>query len=90
MILRRTLFLMVLCGIVAFIPLIATLYKLMIVEHDHYEALAINNQTRSTRLTAARGEIYDRNMNILAASTTVGTPTASTGTPRVSRFRAER
>lgn len=73
MILRRTLFLMVLCGIVAFIPLIATLYKLMIVEHDHYEALAINNQTRSTRLTAARGEIYDRNMNILAASTTVET-----------------
>lgn len=72
-ILRRTLFLMVLCGIVAFIPLIATLYKLMIVEHDHYEALAINNQTRSTRLTAARGEIYDRNMNILAASTTVET-----------------
>lgn len=73
MILRRTLFLMVLCGIVAFIPLIATLYKLMIVEHGHYEALAINNQTRSTRLTAARGEIYDRNMNILAASTTVET-----------------
>ncbi len=73
MILRRTLFLMVLCGIVAFIPLIATLYKLMIVEHDHYEALAINNQTRSTRLTAARGDIYDRNMNILAASTTVET-----------------
>ena len=73
MILRRTLFLMVLCGIVAFIPLIATLYKLMIIEHDHYEALAINNQTRSTRLTAARGEIYDRNMNILAASTTVET-----------------
>ena len=73
MILRHTLFLMVLCGIVAFIPLIATLYKLMIVEHDHYEALAINNQTRSTRLTAARGEIYDRNMNILAASTTVET-----------------
>ena len=73
MILRRTLFLMVLCGIVAFIPLIATLYKLMIVEHDHYEALAINNQTRSTRLTAARGEIYDRNMNIMAASTTVET-----------------
>ena len=73
MILRRTLFLMVLCGIVAFIPLIATLYKLMIVEHDHYEELAINNQTRSTRLTAARGEIYDRNMNIMAASTTVET-----------------
>ena len=30
-ILRRTLFLMILCGIVLFIPLIFTLYKLMIV-----------------------------------------------------------
>lgn len=73
MILRRTLFLMILCGIVAFIPLIATLYKLMIVDHDYYEEKAINNQTRYTSLSASRGEIYDRNMNILAASTTVET-----------------
>lgn len=72
-ILRRTLVLMVLCGVVAFIPLIATLYKLMIVEHDYYESLAINNQTRYTQLTANRGIIYDRNMNILASSTTVET-----------------
>ncbi len=73
MILRRTLVLMIVCGIVAFIPLIATLYKLMIVEHDYYETLAINNQTRYTKLTANRGVIYDRNMNILASSTTVET-----------------
>ena len=73
MILRRTLILMIVCGILAFIPLIATLYKLMIVEHDYYETLAINNQTRYTKLTANRGVIYDRNMNILASSTTVET-----------------
>lgn len=73
MILRRTLFLMILCGIVAFIPLIATLYQLMIVDHDYYEEKAIHNQTRYTRLSASRGEVYDRNMNILAASTTVET-----------------
>ena len=36
-ILRRTLVLMVLCGIVAFVPLIGTLYHLMITEHDYYE-----------------------------------------------------
>jgi len=72
-ILRRTLILMIVCGIVAFIPLIATLYKLMIRDHDHYEQLAIKNQTRSTNLTASRGIIYDRNMNILASSTTVET-----------------
>ena len=73
MILRRTLFLMVVCGIVAFIPLLVTLYNLMIRDHDYYEALAINNQTRYTNLTASRGLIYDRNMNILASSTTVET-----------------
>lgn len=73
MILRRTLILMIVCGILVFIPLIITLYKLMIVEHDYYETLAINNQTRYTKLTANRGVIYDRNMNILASSTTVET-----------------
>ncbi|MCI5994172.1 MAG: PASTA domain-containing protein [Clostridiales bacterium] len=73
MILRRTLVLMLVCGILAFIPLVVTLYKLMIVEHDYYETLAINNQTRYTKLTANRGVIYDRNMNILASSTTVET-----------------
>jgi stage V sporulation protein D (sporulation-specific penicillin-binding protein) len=73
MILRRTLILMIVCGIAAFIPLIATLYNLMIRDHDKYEELAINNQTRSTNLTASRGLIYDRNMNILASSTTVET-----------------
>lgn len=72
-ILRRTLVLMLVCGILAFIPLVVTLYKLMIVEHDYYETLAINNQTRYTKLTANRGVIYDRNMNILASSTTVET-----------------
>ena len=73
MILRRTLVLMVVCGILAFVPLIVTLYQLMIRDHDKYEELAINNQTRSTSLTASRGLIYDRNMNILASSTTVET-----------------
>ena len=73
MILGRTFTLMVLCGIVLFIPLIATLYNLMIVEHEFYEEKAISNQTRSTTLTASRGVIYDRNMNILASSATVET-----------------
>lgn len=72
-ILGRTFTLMILCGIVLFIPLLVTLYKLMIVDHDFYEEKAIQNQTRSTRLTASRGMIYDRNMNILASSSTVET-----------------
>ena len=72
-ILRRTLVLMVLCGIVAFVPLIGTLYHLMITEHDYYDEKAIKNQTRSTNLTATRGVIYDANMNVLASSSTVET-----------------
>ena len=72
-ILRRTLVLMALCGIVAFVPLIGTLYHLMITEHDYYNEKAIKNQTRSTNLTATRGVIYDANMNVLASSSTVET-----------------
>ncbi len=44
---------------------------LMLGKHDEYEALAIGNQTRSTRVTASRGVIYDRNMTTLAASASV-------------------
>lgn len=72
-VLRRTLVLMIVCGILVFIPLVVTLYNLMIRDHDKYEEMAINNQTRYTNVTAARGMIYDRNMNILASSTTVET-----------------
>ena len=72
-IMQRMLVLMILCGIILFIPLITTLYKIMIVDHDFYEEKAIANQTRSTTLTASRGMVYDRNMNILASSATVET-----------------
>ncbi len=67
----RTLFLLVVCGILIFIPLFATLCNLMIVDHAFYASRAINNQTRTTSVTAKRGAIYDRNMNILSMSATV-------------------
>ncbi len=70
-ILGRTLIVMALCGIVLFIPLIATLYNLMITQHDYYEGLAVDNQTRSTTVSASRGTVYDRNMNVLAMSASV-------------------
>ena len=70
-VLRRTTFIMIFCGVLLFIPLIGQLFKLMILEHDKYESQAITNQTRSTSVSASRGMIYDRNMNALAASTTV-------------------
>ena len=69
--LRRTFSMLIVCGILLFLPVVGMLFKLMIVDHDKYETQAINNQTRSTSVEASRGTIYDRNMNILAASTTV-------------------
>lgn len=69
--LSRTFILLVVCGVLVFIPLVITLFHLMITQHDYYEGLAIDNQTRSTRVTASRGTVYDRNMNILSTSATV-------------------
>ncbi len=73
MILGRTLFLMVVCGIVAFIVLAVQLYKVMIVKHNEYESMAVEQQVRETTISAARGTIYDSNMKILAMSATVET-----------------
>ena len=49
--LRRTLFLMAVCGIVSFALLLGRLYKLQITEHERYESLAISQ--RSTTETAS-------------------------------------
>ena len=71
--LRRTLLLLMVCGIVAFIVLAARLVKIQIIDHDRYESLAISQQVRGTTLTAERGTIYDRNGQILAMSASVET-----------------
>ena len=73
LILARTIFLLVLCGVVMFIPLIMQLYKIQIKEHDFYEQRAINQQTRDTVISANRGTIYDRNGKVLAISASVET-----------------
>ena len=70
---RRTAVLLVLCGIAAFAALIAQLAKIMIREHDYYESAAVENQVRSTVVTASRGTIYDTQGKILAQSATVET-----------------
>jgi len=69
----RTLSLMVVFGIVAFIVLILQLYKVQIVDHELYESNAVEQQVRDTTISANRGAIYDRNMNTLAMSATVST-----------------
>ena len=57
-----------LLGVLAFVPVVLRLYSLMIVNYDHYAALALRNQSRTTAVTGDRGDIYDRNMNVLATS----------------------
>ena len=68
---RRILAAALVLGLLAFVPIGFRLYRLMVKEYDYYSRIALNNQTRSTRITADRGTIYDRNMNVLAASVTV-------------------
>ena len=73
MMLRRTLFLLSVCGIAAFLVLAARLYQIQIVQHDEYEAAAIAQQVRETTVSAARGTIYVRYGVVLAMSAGVDT-----------------
>ncbi|HIS44297.1 MAG TPA: PASTA domain-containing protein [Candidatus Scatomorpha merdigallinarum] len=73
MMLRRTLFLLSVCGAAAFVVLAARLYYLQIVRHDELEARAIAQQVRETTVSAPRGTIYDRKGEVLAVSAGVDT-----------------
>ena len=68
---HRIMLVMLLLGVLAFLPIAGQLYRLMVAEYDYYAAKALRNQTRTTAVTPERGNIYDRNMNILAASVSV-------------------
>lgn len=68
---RRTIFLMVVLGVGMFLPLIAQLYKLQIVEHTYWQERAANQQTNDVPVAAGRGTIYDREGRALAMSATV-------------------
>ena len=68
---RRITITALILGALAFVPVLWRLYNLMVLDYDYYASLALRNQTRSTFVSANRGEILDRNMNILATSVTV-------------------
>ena len=70
-ILGRTIFLMALFGVLAFIPLLWKLWQIQIVDYRFYQEKAISQQTRDMLVTAPRGTIYDTQGNILAVSTDV-------------------
>ena len=68
---RRITFTALALGVLAFIPIAMQLYTLMVTDYAYYARLALRNQTRTTQVTADRGVVYDRNMNILACSKSV-------------------
>ncbi len=57
--------------LLGFTVLVTQLFMIQIVHGEMYQARASNQQTRSTILSAKRGEILDRNRNTLARSATV-------------------
>ncbi|MBR3836510.1 MAG: PASTA domain-containing protein [Clostridia bacterium] len=60
-------FFFILCGIL----LAVRLFFLQIVDFDQYQSNTVNQYTKETVIQAKRGTIYDRNMKVLAISTTV-------------------
>ena len=65
---RRVMLTAAFLGILEFVPVFFRLYILMVRDYELYSELALRNQTRSTSVAADRGTIYDRNLNVLAAS----------------------
>ena len=53
------------------VVIVGRLAKLQIAEHDYYESRVLNQLTRDTKINPERGNITDRNGNILAANKTV-------------------
>ncbi len=68
---QRTVFLMAVCGVVMFVPLIWKLWDIAIVHHEEYQQQASDQQTLDMTVSASRGDIYDRNGNVMAMSATV-------------------
>ena len=68
---RRTVFLLGIIGIAAFIPLVVQLVRLQLVQHDYWEERAANQQTQDVAVNAGRGTIYDSQGRTLARSGTV-------------------
>ncbi|MBQ8228471.1 MAG: PASTA domain-containing protein [Clostridia bacterium] len=54
-----------------FLANIASLFYVQIINGDTYKAYAENNQLEDNVISAGRGVIYDRNMNVLAESASV-------------------
>ena len=68
---RRIGVVILLLGVLAFVPATLRLCSLMVGSYAYYAEKALRNQTRTTHVAADRGDIFDRNMNLLATDTLV-------------------
>ncbi len=59
------------CFILAAALLCGRLFYLQVISYDRYQSDTINQYTKEIVIQAKRGTIYDRNMKVLAISTTV-------------------
>ena len=71
-ILVRTLFLLTLFGVAAFVPLLVRLWQIQIRDYDNHQRLAVEHQTADSTVEANRGTIYDRS----------GGPSQASSSPR--------
>jgi len=71
LIFRRTVCLMVVFGVLSFIPLGWKLWDIAIVHHEEYQLRQLNQSTRDVEVRSNRGTIRDSSGNVLAMSATV-------------------
>ncbi len=67
---ERTIWLLVIFGVLLFVVLFFKLYYWQITRHDELQKMAVNQQTMRATVTASRGTIYDCNGYTLAVSST--------------------
>ena len=65
---RRTVFLLVVCGVLMFLPIFYQLWHWQVVRHDELQEKAVRQQTSELSVSAERGTIYDSVGNVLAIS----------------------
>lgn len=71
MVFRRTVILMLICGVGFFIPLMVQLWNISIQDHDFYQQKAAEQQLMVVAVAAHRGDILDANGEVMAMSATV-------------------
>ena len=71
--LKRRIFTLMICFFCVLVAMCGRLGYVQLVEGDQLQKLAEEQQTRNRKISPTRGNIYDRNLNVLAKSASVAT-----------------